>query len=152
MYLNQNSDGWCPLNCFTKFVQPLHNVPYKHATRCLAAAAHLILRKKMFQTKALQVAVADEFTVHPKKMHIACLGRKYHPRKKPLKKKKKATTGKEKTEPEGKPSTSTEAMELVDTLEGTVIICYTGKITPCLIPLMWTWRSQNHSTLRIQQK
>ena len=73
----------------------------------------------MFQTKASQVAVADEFAVYPKKMHMACLGRKYHPRKKPLKKKQKATTVKEKTEPEGKPLTSTEAMEPVNTLEGT---------------------------------
>ena len=58
--------------------QPFHpkldKVPAKHATHCVAAAVHMLLHKRFFNTKMSQAKCADLFTVHPKKLHMAMLG------------------------------------------------------------------------------
>ena len=54
--------------------------------RCLAAAAHFLIRKKLFNTKYPQLLVAKYFAVAEKKLHLAVSGRKYDPGKKAPKK------------------------------------------------------------------
>ena len=54
--------------------------------RCLAAAAHFLIRKKLFNTKYPQLLVAKDFTVAEKKLHLTVSGRKYDPGKKAPKK------------------------------------------------------------------
>ena len=66
--------------------KPFHNklstIPLKHATCCLAAKTHYLLRKKMFDSKISQAALTKEFRVAKKKLHLAVSGRKYDPGKK----------------------------------------------------------------------
>ena len=66
--------------------KPFHNklstIPIKHATHCLAAATHYLLRKKMFHSKISQATLSKEFAVAEKKLHLAISGRKYDPGKK----------------------------------------------------------------------
>ena len=70
--------------------QPFHpkfsTIDFKNPTRCLAAAAHFLIRKKLFNTKYPQLLVAKDFAVAEKKLHLAVSGRKYHPGKKAPKK------------------------------------------------------------------
>ena len=70
--------------------QPFHpklsGIAFKHPTRCLAAAAHFLIRKKLFNSKYPQLLVAKDFAVAEKKLHLAVSGRKYHPGKKAPKK------------------------------------------------------------------
>ena len=54
--------------------------------RCLAAAAHFLIRKKLFNTKYPQLLVAKDFAVAEKKLHLAVSGRKYNPGEKHLRK------------------------------------------------------------------
>ena len=54
--------------------------------RCLAAAAHFLIRKKLFNSKYPQLLVAKDFAVAEKKLHLAVSGRKYDPGKKAPKK------------------------------------------------------------------
>ena len=72
--------------------QPFHpkfsTIAFKHPTRCLAAAAHFFIRKKLFNTKYPQLLVAKDFAVAEKKLHLAVSGRKYDPGKKAPKKKR----------------------------------------------------------------
>ena len=56
--------------------------------RCLAAAAHFLIRKKLFNTKYPQLHVARDFAVAEKKLHLAVSGRKYDPGKKAPKRKR----------------------------------------------------------------
>ena len=56
--------------------------------RCLAAAAHFLIRKKLFNTKYPQLLVAKDFAVAEKKLHLAVSGRKYDPGKKAPKKRR----------------------------------------------------------------
>ena len=42
----------------------------------------MLLCKRFFNTKKSQAKVADNFTVHPKKLNLAVSGRKYDPGKK----------------------------------------------------------------------
>ena len=70
--------------------------------RCLAAAAHFLIRKKLFNTKYPQLLVAKDFAVAEKKLHLAVSGRKYDPGKKPPKKRR--TSDVKTADP--KPSTS----------------------------------------------
>ena len=58
-------------------------IPGKHPTRCLAAATHLLLCKRMFNTKVSQATIAWEFRVENKKPHMAISGCKYDAGKKP---------------------------------------------------------------------
>ena len=61
---------------------------FKHPTRCLAAAAHFLIRKKLFNSKYPQLLVAKDFAVAEKKLHLAVSGRKYDPGKKAPKKRR----------------------------------------------------------------
>ena len=70
--------------------RPFHpkfaTIDFKNPTRCLAAAAHLLIRRKLFNTKYPQLLVAKDFAVAEKKLHLAVSGRKYDPGKKALRK------------------------------------------------------------------
>ena len=48
----------------------------------MAAAAHFLIRKKLFNSKCTQLHVAKDFAVAEKKLHLAVSGRKYDPGKK----------------------------------------------------------------------
>ena len=71
--------------------QPFHpkfsTVNYKDPTRCLAAAAHFLIRKKLFNSKYSQLLVAKDFAVATKKLHLAVSGKKIRSRKESIKKK-----------------------------------------------------------------
>ena len=54
--------------------------------RCLATAAHFLIRKKLFNSKYPQLLVAKDFAVAEKKLHLTISGRKYDPGKKAPKK------------------------------------------------------------------
>ena len=86
--------------------QPFHpkfsTIAFKHPTRCLAAAAHFLIRKELFNTKYPQLLVAKDFAVAEKKLHLAVSGRKYNPGKKAPK--KRLTSDVKTADP--KPSTS----------------------------------------------
>ena len=70
--------------------------------RCLAAAAHFLIRKKLFNTKYPRLLVAKDFAVAEKKLHLTVSGRKYDPGKKAPE--KKCTSDVKTADP--KPSTS----------------------------------------------
>ena len=70
--------------------------------RCLAAAAHFLIRKKLFNTKYPQLLVAKDFAVAEKKLHLTVSRRKYDPGKKAPK--KRCTSDVKTADP--KPSTS----------------------------------------------
>ena len=67
----------------------------------MAAAAHFLIRKKLFNSKCTQLHVAKDFAIAEKKLHLAISGRKYDPGKKASKRKR--TSGIKTTDP--KPST-----------------------------------------------
>ena len=56
--------------------------------RCLAAAAHFLIRKKLFNSKYPQLLAAKDFAVAEKKLHLTIRGRKYNPGKKAPKKRR----------------------------------------------------------------
>ena len=68
----------------------------------MAAAAHFLIRKKLFNSKCTQLHVAKDFAVAEKKLHLAVSGRKYDPGKKASKRKR--TSDVKTADP--KPSTS----------------------------------------------
>ena len=70
--------------------------------RCLAAAAHFLIKKKLFNTKYPQLLVAKDFAVAEKKLHLAVSRRKYDPGKKAPKRRR--TSDVKTADP--KPSTS----------------------------------------------
>ena len=70
----------------------------------MAAAAHFLIRKKLFNTKYPQLHVAKDFAVAEKKLHLAVSGRKYNPGKKAPKRKRTSDV----TTADPKPSTSQE--------------------------------------------
>ena len=86
--------------------RPFHpkfaKLDFKDPTRCLAAAAHFLIRKKLFNTKYPQLHVAKDFAVAEKKLHLTVSGRKYDPGKKAPKRKR--TSDVKTADP--KPSTS----------------------------------------------
>ena len=86
--------------------RPFHpkftKLDFKDPTRCLAADAHFLIRKKLFNSKCTQLCVAKDFAVAEKKLHLAISGRKYDPGKKSSK--RKCTSDVKTTDP--KPSTS----------------------------------------------
>ena len=77
-------------------------IDFKNPMRCLAAAAHFLIRKKLFNTKYPQLLVAKDFAVAEKKLHLAVSRRKYDPGKKAPKRKR--TSDVKTADP--KPSTS----------------------------------------------
>ena len=86
--------------------RPFHpkfaTIAFKHPTRCLAAAAHFLIRKKLFNTKYPHSLVAKDFAVAEKKLHLTVSRRKYDPGKKAPKRKR--TSDVKTADP--KPSTS----------------------------------------------
>ena len=68
----------------------------------MAAAAHFLIRKKLFNSKCTQLHVAKDFAVAEKKLHLTISGRKYDPGKKTSKRKR--TSDVKTADP--KPSTS----------------------------------------------
>ena len=68
----------------------------------MAAAAHFLIRKKLFNSKCTQLHVAKDFAVAEKKLHLTISGRKYDPGKKASK--RKHTSDVKTADP--KPSTS----------------------------------------------
>ena len=68
----------------------------------MAAAAHFLIRKKLFNTKYTQLLVAKDFAVAEKKLHLTVSRRKYDPGKKAPK--KRHTSDVKTADP--KPSTS----------------------------------------------
>ena len=73
----------------------------------MAAAAHFLIRKKLFNTKYPQLHVAKDFAVTEKKLHLAVSRRKYDPGKKAPKRKRtsdvKTTDPKQSTSQEQQP-------------------------------------------------
>ena len=70
----------------------------------MAAAAHFLIRKELFNSKYPQLLVAKDFAVAGKKLHLAISRRKYDPGKK-APKKRRTSDGKTAAP---KPSTSQE--------------------------------------------
>ena len=72
--------------------RPFHpkftKLDFKDPTRCLAVAAHILIRKELFNSKCTQLHVAKVFAVAEKKLHLAISGRKYDPGKKASKRKR----------------------------------------------------------------
>ena len=68
----------------------------------MAATAHFLIRKKLFNSKCTQLHVTKDFAVAEKKLHLAISGRKYDPGKKASK--RKLTSDVKTADP--KPSTS----------------------------------------------
>ena len=68
----------------------------------MAAAAHFLIRKKLFNSKCTQLHVTKDFAVAEKKLHLTISGRKYDPGKKTSKRKR--TSDVKPADP--KPSTS----------------------------------------------
>ena len=95
-------ENCCNLILPRPFHPKFSTIDFKHPTRCLAAAAHFLIRKKLFNTKYPQLLVAKDFAVAEKKLHLAVSGRKYNPGKKAPK--KKCTSDGKTADP--KPSTS----------------------------------------------
>ena len=54
----------------------------------MAAAAHFLIRKKLFNTEYPQLLVAKDFAVAEKKLHLTVSRRKYDPGKKAPKRKR----------------------------------------------------------------
>ena len=99
--------------------RPFHpkfaKIDFKDPTRCLAAAAHFLIRKKLFNSKCTQLHVAKDFAVAEKKLHLTVSGRKYDPGKKASKRKRtsdvktadpKPSTSQDKSVSEQQPQTS----------------------------------------------
>ena len=86
--------------------RPFHpkfaKLDFKDPTRCLAAAAHFLIRKELFNSKCTQLHVTKVFAVAEKKLHLTISRRKYDPGKKASKRKR--TSAVKTSDP--KPSTS----------------------------------------------
>ena len=78
----------CNLILPRPFHPKLSGISFKHPTRCLAAAAHFLIRKELFNSKYPQLQVAKDFAIAEKKLHLAASGRKYDPGKKAPKKRR----------------------------------------------------------------
>ena len=79
-------ENCCNLILPRPFHPKFSTIAFKHPMRCLAAAAHFLIRKKLFNTKYPQLLVARDFAVAEKKLHLTVSGRKYDPGKKAPKK------------------------------------------------------------------
>ena len=95
-------ENCCNLILPQPFHPKLSSIAFKHPMRCLAAAAHFLIRKKLFNSKYPQLLVAKDFAVAEKKLHLTVSGRKYNPGKKAPK--KRHTSDVKTADP--KPSTS----------------------------------------------
>ena len=97
-----NEENCCNLILPQPFHPKFTKLYTKDPTRCLAAAAHFLIRKKLFYSKVTQFCVTKDFAVAEKKLHLAISRRKYDPGKKASKRKR---TSDEKTA-DPQPSTS----------------------------------------------
>ena len=83
----ETTEEYC---CNLILPRPFHpkfsSISFKHPTRCLAAAAHFLIRKELFNSKYPQLQVAKDFAVAEKKIHLAASRRKYDAGKKAPKK------------------------------------------------------------------
>ena len=95
-------ENCCNLILPRLFHPKFFTIDFKNPTRCLAAAAHFLIRKKLFNTKYPQLLVAKDFAVAEKKLHLTVSRRKYDPGKKAPKKRR--TSDVKTVDP--KPSTS----------------------------------------------
>ena len=82
-----NEENCCNLILPRPFHPKFTKLDTKDPTRCLAAAAHFLIRKKLFNSKITLLHVAKVFAVAEKKLHLAISGRKYDPGKKASKRK-----------------------------------------------------------------
>ena len=83
-----NEENCCNLILPQPFHPKFTKLDFKDPTRCLAAAVHFLIRKKLFNSKCTQLHVAKDFAVAEKKLHLAISGRKYDPGKKASKRKR----------------------------------------------------------------
>ena len=81
-------ENCCNLILPRPFHPKFSGMDFKHPTRCLAAAAHFLIRKKLFNSKYPRLLVAKDFAVAEKKLHLTVSGRKYDPGKKAPKKRR----------------------------------------------------------------
>ena len=95
-------ENCCNLILPRPFHPKFSTIAFKHPTRCLAAAAHFLIRKKLFNSKYPQLLVAKDFAVAEEKLHLTISGRKCDPGKQAPKKRR--TSDVETADP--KPSTS----------------------------------------------
>ena len=95
-------ENCCNLILPWPFHPKFSKIDFKDPTRCLAVAAHFLIRKKLFNSKCTQLHVAKDFAVAEKKLHLAISRRKYDPGKKASKRKR--TSDVKTADP--KPSTS----------------------------------------------
>ena len=82
-----NEENCCNLILPRPFHPKFAKLDTKDPTRCLAAAAHFLIRKKLFNSKITQLHIAKVFVVAEKKFHLAISSRKYDPGKKASKRK-----------------------------------------------------------------
>ena len=82
-----NEENCCNLILPRPFHPKFANLDTKDPTRCLATAAHFLIRKKLFNSKVTQLHVAKVFAVAEKKLHLTISGRKYDPGEKASKRK-----------------------------------------------------------------
>ena len=82
-----NEENCCNLILPRPFHPKFTKLDTKDPTRCLAAAAHFLIRKKLFNSKVTQLHVAKVFAVAEKKLHLAISSRKYDSGKKASKRK-----------------------------------------------------------------
>ena len=82
-----NEENCCNLILPRPFHPKFTKLDTKDPTRCLAVAAHFLIRKKLFNSKVTQLRVAKDFAVAEKKLHLTISRRKYDPGKKASKRK-----------------------------------------------------------------
>ena len=82
-----NEENCCNLILPQPFNPKFTKLDFKDPTRCLAVAAHFLIRKELFNSKCTQLHVTKDFAVAEKKLHLAISGRKYDPGKKPSERK-----------------------------------------------------------------
>ena len=74
-------ENCCNLILPRPFHPKFSTIAFKHPTRCLAAAAHFLIRKKLFNSKYPQLLVAKDFAVVEKKTLSCCQQKKIQPSK-----------------------------------------------------------------------
>ena len=122
----ETTEEYC---CNLILPRPFHpkfsGISFKHPMRCLAAAAHFLIRKELFNSKYPQLQVAKDFAVAEKKLHLAASGRKYDPGKKAPKKRRTSSNNtaapKASTSQEQQPTQSETITEQQQTQSETII-------------------------------
>ena len=123
-----NEENCCNLILPRPFHPKFAKLDTKDPTRCLAAAAHFLIRKKLFNSKVTQLHVAKVFAVAEKKLHLAISSRKYDPGKKASK--RKLTTDVKTADPQ--PSTSKDESTSTQPTQAETISNNNQKMPPSL--------------------